>query len=139
MFSQGNVEDFRISNVNGEYLMTLMDQGRGEVFVFDNHYEVLYNHGWKHFNSHELNYIRNGTRAFVIRSYGEDASEEMSAVIGFDGNCQVMFDHLLELDVTNDYETLWEWHTEDHVGLDESTLTEASVPNRCTGSKWDYM
>ena len=139
MFSKGNIEDFRVSNVNGEYLMTLMDQGRGDIIVFDNHYEIRDKISLDHFNSHELNYVENGTRALIVRGGGRDSTKEMAKAIGWDGTCHAAFDKFAELDVTNNYETLFEWDSFGKIGLDESTLTEASVEKRCGHGNWDYL
>lgn len=138
MGSKGNVEDFRISNVRGELMMTMMDQKAGEGWIFDNHYEVREEHDFTHFNSHEFNFIDNGTKVLVVNSDRREASEEDSESIGFDGRCSVDFDFFQELDVTNDWEPLFVWESYGHIGLDESTLTDKAVNNRCGGG-WDYL
>lgn len=138
MFSKGNIEDFRMSNVNGENLMTLMDQGRGEGIIFDNHYEIRDVIHMDHFNSHEFNFVENGTRTLVIKGNHKQATEEMSKKVGYHGRCGAAFDGFQELDVTNNYEPTFDWSSWDWIGLDESTLTEGSVNNRC-GGNWDFL
>ena len=139
MFSQGNVEDFRVSNVRGEYLMTLMDQGRQEAIVLDNHYEVRETAKWDHFNSHELHFVENGTRALIIKTHFRQSTEEMAQTIGYEGGtCGAGFDRFLELDLNNNWEPVFEWDPFGKIGLDESTLTEAPVYKRCAGN-WDYL
>lgn len=138
MFSKGNIEDFRISNVDGEFLMTLMDQGRHEIIVMDNQYKIRKQIPIKHFNSHELNFIQNGTRALVVKNHPQYATKKMSKAVGFDGECHAGFDGFWELDVTNNYEHTFEWESWGRIGLEESTLTEQSVEKRCTHN-WDFM
>ena len=138
-FSKGNIEDFRFSNVNGEMLMTLMDQGNNEAIVFDTHYEVVKAVHFDHFNSHELNFVENGTRALVEKGNHKEATEKMGEAIGYDGRCKVAFDGFAELDATDDYKFTFSWSSWDHIGLDESTLTEAPVNKRCDSGTWDFL
>ena len=141
MFSKGNIEDFRVSNVNGEFLMTLMDQGRGEAVIFDNHFEVRDLIKLDHFNSHELNFVENGTRALLIRGNGKDATREMGQAIGWDEDrlCHAGFDRFEELDVTDNFKKVFGFSTFGNVGLDESTFTEHDLQTRCGKGSWDFM
>ena len=139
-FSKGNVEDFRVSNVNGEYLMTLMSQNRGQGIILDSNYEILHalqvdNPG--RINTHEFNFVENGTRALVIKSHPEKATRNMSMAVGYDGECQCGFDGFEEYDTTT-WESTFDWRSYGKVGLDESTLTGAPVENRCRNG-WDFM
>lgn len=138
-FSKGNVEDFRVSNVRGQHLMTLMDQGPSAIVVMNHKYEIIEQQHFEAFNSHELNFIQDGTRVLIIRGNRGRATLEASRQIGFDGECLVQFERFEELDVNNNYEVLFNWTSKDHLSLDESTITEAPVENRCSGSPWDYL
>ena len=138
-FSKGNVEDFRISNVRGEYLMTLMSQNRGEGIILDSNYEikdVLVVD--KPINTHELNFVENGTRALIVTSHNKmKATKEMSKAIGYDGECSCAFDGIMEYD-TSTWKPVFDWRSFGKIGLDESTLTGAPVEKRCDGN-WDFM
>lgn len=138
-FSKGNVEDFRISNVNGRYLMTLMSQNRGEGIILDSSYEIVdVLEVDKPINTHELNFVENGTRALIVTSHNKvKATKEMSKAIGYDGECICAFDGIVEYD-TSSWKKTWEWESFGNVGLDESTLTGAPVDRRCNGN-WDFM
>ena len=127
--------------MNGEYLMTLMDQGRGEAVIFENHYEVREVVKMDHFNSHELHFVEDGTRALVIKGDGRDATTEMDHAVGWFGSrhCHAGFDKLVELDVTNKWKITFEWSSYGNIGLEESTLTENSVERRCGQNGWDYL
>lgn len=138
-FSKGNVEDFRISNVNGQYRMTMMSQMLGKGVIMDSSYQVLDTaevdtHG---VNTHEFNFIENGTRALVIRSRGDHASRKESAKVGFHGRCHCAFDGFAELDTTT-WNTTFEFKSKGKIGLDESTLTYGDVSQDCRGL-WDFM
>ena len=138
LFSKGNVEDFRLSNVRGEMLMTLMDQGRGEGIIFDNHYEIREVIKMDHFNSHEFNFVENGTRVQVVKGDGRMSKREMSKAVGFNGECNVAFDNFEELDAENNWNPVFKWSSYGRVGLEESTLIEHSIQDRCHG-RWDYL
>lgn len=141
MFWNRNVEDFKISNVQGEQLMTLMHQEEHAGFILDTDFTIrrkiseVDNHG--NINTHEFHFVENGTEAIVIKTDGKDASEEMSKAIGYDGKCKhVLFDKFEVLD-TETWELKWSWSSYDHIGLDESTLDQSSAESRCKGN-WDY-
>lgn len=142
MFGNRNVEDFRISNVRGEQLMTLMHQKEFAGFILDNDYtirrkvEEVSNPG--NINTHEFHFVEDGTEALVIKTDHKDASEEMSKAIGYDGTCKdLAFDKFQALD-TKTWEVKFSWSSYDHIGLDESTLDDSSVEQRCSGG-WDYV
>jgi hypothetical protein len=139
-FSKGNVEDFRISNVRGEYQMTLMSQQLSKGVILDSSYNVVekmsVNPGGG-INTHEFNFIENGTRALVIRTSGDYASREESEKVGFDGKCHCAFDGFAELD-TSTWKTTFEFLSKGKIGLDESTLTYGDINSQCNG-RWDFM
>ena len=138
-FSKGNIEDFRISNVKGEYQMTLMSQQLQEAVILDSSYQVLEKHRVQEhgINTHELNFIENGTRALVIRTTHGMATKEDSAKVGFDGNCKCAFDGFAELDAKT-WKPTFEFLSNGTIGLDESTLTGGDINGQCSGS-WDFM
>lgn len=139
-FSRGNVEDFRVSNVNGDYQMTLMSQALGKGVILDSSYQIVDKvqiddqHG---INTHEFNFIENGTRALVIKTRKGDASKEESEKVGFDGECHCSYDGFEERD-TATWESTFRFRSEGVIGLDESTLTYGSIQNKCNG-RWDFM
>ena len=143
MFDRGNIEDFRLSNVNGEHLMTMMAQGRGQAVVVDNDYTIREAHSLngpgKGLNTHELHFVEDGTRTIYITGRKEKASRAESKRIGFDGECVCHYDGFAELDVTKeDWPRVFEWSSYGNIGLEESTLTAGSPVGRCTGG-WDFM
>lgn len=139
-FSKGNVEDFRISNVNGEYRMTLMSQMLQEGVILDSSYQVVdkvrvdKEHG---INTHEFNFIENGTRALVIQTRSDHASKKESEEVGFDGKCHCAFDGFVEFD-TKTWKTTFEFRSQGKISLTESSLTNGDINNKCRGS-WDFM
>ncbi|KAK3709516.1 hypothetical protein LTR37_010889 [Vermiconidia calcicola] len=142
MFDNGNIEDFRLSNVEGEMLITVMDQRHSRGLIMDQHYQVLKRHktsGPGNFNSHEYHVVENGTKALVIYGKGHAFSKSESKAVGYDGKCQVACDGLAEFDVHNWSNTFkWESCRGGGISLEESTLTAGSIQNKCSG-QWDYV
>jgi hypothetical protein len=144
MFDNGNIEDFRISNVGGEEMMTLMDQRHGKGVFMNNHYQEVDRKeakgpdGKGGFNSHEFHFVDGGTKALVVWSVAKtyNASETME-MLGVDMPCQVACDGINEFDVAT-WESSFSWSSCDHIGLDESTYKTDFIPKMCNG-KWDYV
>lgn len=149
MFDNGNVEDFRISDVNFgdgvQQLMTVMDQRHARGVFLDNHYKEVARkkaNGPGVFNSHEFNFVENGTKALVVYTQGADASEEECRAVGVE-SCRRYCNGINEYDVKT-WETTYWWSScveqkgEGGITLEESTLTGGSMENKCRRS-WDYV
>ena len=140
MFHDGNIEDFRLSNVNGKELITLMDQRSARGVFMDNHYQVVQQReasGPGFFNSHEFNFVDNGKKALIVYTKGNLASKKESKSVGFRGRCRVDCNGIAEYDVKT-WKTTFEWSSCDHITLDESTLTQLDMDDQCRGA-WDYV
>jgi hypothetical protein len=143
MFDNGNIEDFRISNVNGEDMMTVMDQRHSKGVFIDNHYRVVDRRqangpNGKGFNSHEFHFVDNGTKALVVWSEGRYYSEsETLEALGEDMKCHVACDGINEYDVKT-WQSTFSWSSCDHIGLEESTYKTNFLPKQC-GGRWDYV
>ncbi|KAK3714801.1 hypothetical protein LTR37_007536 [Vermiconidia calcicola] len=139
-FSKGNVEDFRMSNVRGKNMMTLMSQGKGQGVILNNNYkiaETLQVDNPGSVNTHEFHFVENGTRALVIKSHRQKATKEMSKAVGYDGECDCQFDGFEEYDTTT-WKSTFDWRSFGKVGLDESSLTGPPVAQRCRNG-WDFI
>lgn len=140
MFDNLNIEDFRVSDVQGEDLMTLVDQHTGKGAIINDEYQILERpriDDAKNVNTHEFNFVDNGTRALVIKNDRRKAPLDQVREIGFDGPCSVDYEHFQELD-TETWEVVFDWDSMDHVRLSESTWLESSVEDRCN-SHWDFL
>jgi hypothetical protein len=138
-FQKGNIEDFRLSNVDGKYMLTMMSAGTGQAVILRNDYELEHtlqvdNPG--RVNTHELNFVENGTRALVIKSHREEGSKEMSRKVGFDGKCVGQFDGFEEYD-TRTWKSVFDWRSYGKVGFEESSLEGRPIQQRCRN--WDFM
>lgn len=141
-FNSSNVEDFRLSNVNGEYKMTLMSQMLGQGFIMDSNYKIVnrvhLDERVKNANTHEFNFVDGGSRVLVLKNHAQRATQEMSEVVGFDGECRCGFDGFEELDTSN-WNSVFQFYSYGKIGLDESTMTDwGDVDERCRG-RWDFM
>lgn len=139
VFDNRNVEDFRISNVRGEDLMTLVLLHKGTGVIIDGCYDIRetpkIDYPWR-INTHEFHFVDNGTRALVIKNEEKHAPLDQSREVGFDGQCVVKYERLQELD-TATWKTVFDWDSRDHVRLSESTLTDSPIKDRC--SSWDFL
>ena len=118
-FSNGNIEDFRVSNVNGDCLMTMMSQRKGQGVMLDNSYQIVNTFQVDKpdkVNTHEFHFVQNGTRVLVIKNHGQKATKEMSKVVGYDGECQAGFDGFEEFD-TKTWKSTFDWRSFGKVGF----------------------
>lgn len=142
MFSsdRSNVEDFRISNVNGEVLMTMFAQN--QVVALNDDYTIRYTKVFERqgrLNTHELNFVDNGRRAIILMNDVHIVSQgdfpSGSHLNSDDEACSAKYDGFFVVDVTRDrWPRVFEWHSVGKIGLNESTFTPKSV---CDG--WDFM
>lgn len=139
MFSL-NVDDFRISNVNGENLMTLMTDSK--IYLLENDYSIRsasFLTKQQHQDTHELNFVDGGRRALLLEFGLQKSSEKESKVVGYDGRCIAQYTGFFEVDVTKDgWPRVYEWSSRGKIGLDESTMTQGSLDDRC-GEIWDFL
>lgn len=136
---RSNVEDFRLSNVNGEMLMTMFAQN--QVVVLNNDYTIrsgklLEPQGWQ--NTHELNLVNDGRQVIVLMNdvrvtFPDDFPDDSR--LESEGQCTVRYDRFSVRDVTQpEWPTVFEWQSFGKIGLDESTFYPNSM---CTG--WDFL
>lgn len=143
LFSNGNIEDFRISNVNGEDMMTVMDQRHSKGVFIDNHFNVRDRRQASGpeqgtFNSHEFHFVENGTKALVVWSKNKDYTDsETMEAIGLDKVCTVACDGINEYDVAS-WKSTFEWTSCGHIGLEESTYKTGFYEKQCA-HRWDYV
>lgn len=139
MFDNRNVEDFRLSHIRGEDLMTLVSQLDGTGVIMDDAYRILKERKIDRdakVNTHEFNFVDNGTRVLVVINDDRYAPLDQSREVGYHGRCFANFQHFRELD-TETWETVFDWDTRDHVRLSESTMTDGSLGERC--ARWDFL
>ena len=140
---QANIMDFRLSDVRGEKMMTMLDHDRADGIIIDDNYEVrdlvLITDDKDHVNGHEFQWVDNGKSVLIIRNEKKDATQEEKDSVGFkgDGPCNANYMSFHELDATNNYESIFDWHAFGHIKLNESTMTDSKVEARC--NTWDNM
>ena len=139
MFDNRNIEDFRMSTVKGQDMMTLLSQETGKGALIDETYRIVEQpqiDDASIINTHEFHFIENGARVLLIKNDRREASREQSEEIGFDGNCVAEYEHFQELD-TETWEVVFDWDSKDHVRLNESTFTDNAVEDRC--QDYDFL
>ena len=139
-FSKGNVDDFRVSNVNGEYRMTMMSRALGKGVILDSSYQMVDEvqiddqYG---LNAHEFNFIENGTRALVIQTQNRYASKKESEKVGFEGYCRCAFDGFEELNTSN-WKSTFRFSSLGMIRLFESSLNNGEIQKHCTRG-WGFV
>lgn len=129
LVGHSNVEDFRISNVAGKERLTFISQKSGSATILNESYEVVHDINVAEYwpdgiNTHELNFVDDGSRMIVIKNHWEDASIEESASIGLMGEqCSVDNEWFSVMD-TSTWKETFSWHSLGHISLDETTYTE---------------
>ncbi len=137
-----NIMDFKLSNVRGEDMLTMMLPPEEDGILLDNHYQIVekvpVGIKGKTLNMHEFTFVEEGKTLLLMKRNVTHASKELSKAVGYDGECSVMFAAFEDIDTTT-WETRFTWTSSDWVGLEESTLDTAPVKQRCGGGAWDYL
>ena len=142
MFNRINVMDFKIQNVDGTDLLSMLYAVEGNAYLLDNRYRVkqtvFTGQTGVTFNMHDFHTVNDGTRYLYLQRNITEASEELSMEeIGFDGKCKITFPGFEERDVKSKNK-LFKWDATGIISMNESTMQFAPVPVRCA-SYWDYL
>lgn len=143
-FNNYDVFDFKVSNVGGEDMLSVIWPHGNVAAIFDSSYEKhetipMHDFSKKTLNIHDFQMVDNGARALFLNKRLAKASRKNSRRVGYDGRCFVKFIGIEEWDLATGKKT-FEWDSEDHIGLDESVMTSEGNPvSRCNGESWDYL
>ncbi len=134
--------DFKVMNVQGKDMLSMLYAVEGNAYILDNQYKVKQTHftgiTGKTFNMHDFHSVEDGTHFLYLQRNLTEASEEMSSEeLGFDGKCKVCFAGFEEADIDSG-ETLFKWDATGHITFNESTMAFAPVQERCK-IYWDYL
>lgn len=123
-----NTFDFRMSHIDGKEMLTFIwpknSENQEGGFILDNSYEIhkildMRGDHQKRPNMHDFNLIDDGKRALMLTTPYQNESH-ISVPGEFDGLCKVDRQGFKEVDVQSG-EVLFEWNSEGHIGVDEST------------------
>ena len=122
LFNGWDVFSFTKSVINGRDMLSLIFKHEYSVLL-DNGYRIdkkieIQSEGWEP-NMHELHAVDNGTRLLQMKSWAKDTTREISAEIGYDGNCNVKFYGFEERDAET-LETTFDWSSEGVIPLYDS-------------------
>jgi hypothetical protein len=143
LFRNTMVDDFRISNVAGEDVMTLLHNEKGQGITMKPSYTVsnaVRLGDPRTINIHEYHFVDSGTRALVIRSNKtQAAAEDVQSVHGID-SCEAEFDGFEEFE-TGTWKSVFKWSSFGRIGLNESTVVEDSTAgaHQCSQGGWDFL
>lgn len=123
------LNDFRVSNVNGEDMLTGIDAKASEGVIMDNHYEVhktipITGDNKNRTNRHDFHIVDDGTKSLAMTFSKGDANLGEVLAAGRNAPCGVRFGGFEEYDV-NTLERTFEWSSEGKVFLNESYSDKA--------------
>jgi hypothetical protein len=150
----GAVEAFTLSQVdfgkgNGvEGMLTAMDLRFSSAVFIDNHYKIRRKEdasGPGAFNTHELNFVEDGTKALVVYThFHHNSTLAESQLVGYEGECHSICNGIVEFDVKT-WDRTWIWsscpeeHGKGYIALDESTMKDEEVVQKRCEKRWDYI
>lgn len=143
-FDTSNIMDFRLSNVRGENLLTMLDRDREAGVLLDNSYEfrdmIQADPSEYDINAHEFNFVSNGTGVLLIRNFKRPASREEKDAVGWTGDtCWAVYQTFHELDANNNWESKFDFDSFGKIKLNETTTQEyGSIEKKCNDG-WDFM
>lgn len=134
--------DFKVQNVEGTDMLSMLYAVEGNAYILDNRYSVkqtvFTGETGVTFNMHDFHTVEDGTRYLYLQRNITKASEEMSMEeLGFDGKCKVTFPGFEERDVKSK-EKLFKWDGTGNIPFSESTMAFAPADSRCA-TYWDYL
>lgn len=126
MFDSFNIFDFRPIKINGEDMLTAIYKRADAGAILDNSFRIRkmvhWPGGYDAANMHEFTVFDEGTKALMLTLEHHELSKERSKELGFDGQCNINTNGLLELDIsTSPPKTLFSFSLLDHLSLDEIT------------------
>ncbi len=142
LFDSFNIFDFRAVQIHGENMLTAIYKREDAGVIVDDSYRIKkmvpWPGGYDAANMHEFSVFEDGAKAVVLTREVRHLSKEKSQEIGFNGECAINTNGLLELDIHGDSpQTLFNWSWIDHMSLDEITYpTRLDVDKECRNG-WD--
>ncbi|EME80230.1 uncharacterized protein MYCFIDRAFT_77993 [Pseudocercospora fijiensis CIRAD86] len=142
-FLKTRVDDFRISHVAGELLMTMIWDEHGAGVMMNSSYEIVKAREFTRphlINMHEFHFVDDGRRAIILRGNRKKAGAEDAKAVGFDEetSCMAEFDGFEEFDTTT-WERTFQWSSFGRIALSESTWQDSrTIRERCEEG-WDFL
>ncbi|KAM3422691.1 hypothetical protein BST61_g178 [Cercospora zeina] len=141
LFRNTMTDDFRISNVGGQDLMTVLHQEKGQGVLVQPSYGVRNAIRFgdpRAINIHEFHFVNDGSRALIIRSNKTTASIDDSRSVGVTEGCIAEFDGFEEFE-TNTWASVFKWSSFGQIKLNESTTDDGiAIKTKCDRG-WDFL
>ena len=142
MFNRINVMDFKVMNVEGTDMLSMLFAVEGNAYILDDRYEgkqtVFTGETGVTFNMHDFHTVEDGTRYLYLQRNITEASRELTMQdLGYNGTCKVTFPGFEERDVKSK-EKLFKWDGTGNIPFSDSTMAFAPAEDRCR-SYWDYL
>lgn len=148
MFNYVNTFDFRGVQVNGTQMASLIVHENDAAYLLDNTYELhqtipmisekdvppsiwqILKDKNKKTNFHDFRVSEDGARAFMLTKLFENTTVEESKLVGYEGNCSVIWQGIKEVDISTN-QTLFVWSAHGHIAMDEGTFALPSIDHEC--------
>ncbi|KAI5367937.1 Putative arylsulfotransferase [Septoria linicola] len=134
-------DDFRISRVKNQDLMTVLHNENGQGVIIKPTYGVrnaVRLGDPRTLNIHEFHFVGNGSRALVIKSNKTTATIDDCRSVGIAAPCTAEFDGFEEFE-TETWQSVFSWTSLGRIGLNESTRDDGTtIESRCS-SGWDFL
>ena len=142
LFDSFNIFDFRPIEIHGENMFTAIYKREDAAVIVDSSYRIRKMIRWPGghdaANMHEFTLFDEGTRALILTREDHHLSKEKSRELGYDGECLIHTNGLLELDITTSPPTtLFNWSLIDHISLDEVTYPSRPNMTKVCQKGWD--
>lgn len=143
-----NINDFRVSIVDGEQMLSFFDRDRQAGIILDQHYRVQHvlDLRSENVNSHEFNVINDGRSALVLkndlRSMTQREKDIVSSLSRNEAGCLVQYTRFQEIDIESG-EVTFEFDSRGKIGVDETRewIQDGSVSAHCKEEEgwWDFL
>lgn len=136
------VFSFKVSNVAGKDMLTVLYPERDEGLILTDKYEEYATvptgeHGVT-MNMHEFQIVENGERALYLNK-DKKTNLRNSRKVGFqDGPCEIVYHKIMEQEIETG-EITFEWSAEDQIALDESDMYKDDPVELCERGQSDYL
>lgn len=142
LFEGYSVENFRVSILDGEPVLTGIHPENNYGVVVDNTYTMRHTvmmNQTGHLNMHEFGLVDDGARALHLTKDIRETTRHNSLTAGYNGRCNVLFGGIREVDLLTG-EPTFEWDPETNIELGESMYFQDNATSECTEQNYfDYL
>lgn len=141
-FKNYNTFDFKIQQMDGKDVMTLVYPEFNKAVIMDESYEIYKTIDFDDYdmelNMHDFNLKNNGTRALALHNNHQVATKEMMQAVDWHKECLARFTGFEDVDVKNS-RLNFKWNPYGHIEVQETTKFDRPMKDFCSGGPWDFL